>query len=117
MRPVRFFWLALVCAAFLAVAAFLGWSVKGLLGRDDSPTPMRPANVAASALWAGGPDGGVWIDCVKSAGRLFQCGIYAQYNGALVEQGQFELDTGAVRPAFYSNGLIALKEARLVRSP
>jgi hypothetical protein len=36
-------------------------------GCDSTQAPMRPKLVAESAAWAGGPDGGAWIDCAPSA--------------------------------------------------
>jgi hypothetical protein len=106
---------ALTCAALLVGGALFGWSAKGWFGKEAAPVPSRPANIPASALWAGGQDGGVWVNCAKSSERQFECSIYAQSTGVLIEHGVFEVETGLIKPAFYSNGLVALSEARLVR--
>jgi hypothetical protein len=109
--------LALACVTFLVGGVLLGWSAKSLLAREDASPPNRPANIPKSALWAGGPDGGVWIDCAVPLKGVFKCGVYAQQTGAVLEEGDFGLESGELTPAFYSNGLIALKYVRLVRSP
>ena len=46
------------------------------LGCGVSPPP-RPNNVPAKAIWAGGPDGGAWIQCSPlSAEWEFSCIVY-----------------------------------------
>ena len=42
-----------------------------------------------SAVWAGGLDGGSWIDCEPVAGQQYDCAIYYDDSGAMWEEGMF----------------------------
>jgi hypothetical protein len=53
--------------------------------------PKRPANVPVSSIWAGGRDGGVFIDCAASRnGGPNTCTVY-QETGDIYMQGNFIL--------------------------
>jgi len=96
---------AIVSLSFAAIALTLGLLAWVLLPSSASPEPERPANVPASAQWAGGPDGGMWIQCDPTGGYL-SCRVYANVTGVLVEEGEFFLSPGSVRPTRYSAGFI-----------
>src|SRR5690606_35781781 len=53
--------------------------------------PPRPVNVPSDAIWAGGVDGGDWIRCVKYK-NCFQCAIFEDFKGRLIETGAYLLD-------------------------
>lgn len=98
----------------LAFGIALGAAVSNALRADASKDPVRPQNVPGSALWAGGPDGGMWVDCRVAEGLELECHVYADVTGVLVEGGRFAVDPGTIHPAFYSAGLIDA-EVRLLR--
>lgn len=108
--------LALVafCLGFLANGALGGVSRKEL---PDSPT--RPRSVPAEALWAGGPDGGAWVDCTQSPTGSFHCEVFADVTGALIERGEFSLKLArpneTVDYTFYSSRMIRVGSALLER--
>jgi len=57
---------------------------------EPSP-PKRPSTVPASAVWAGGADGGDWIDC--RAGRDSNpCTVYNDQTGEVELAGEFILE-------------------------
>jgi hypothetical protein len=61
---------------------------------NQSTTPKRPAEVPARAEWAGGADGGAWIDCqwgTGQRGRTLECTIWLE-TGAREVEAEFELD-------------------------
>lgn len=58
------------------------------------PVPARPANVPGSAEWAGGADGGAWIDCrweAKEPATLYSCTTFNDNTGEVWARGQFVL--------------------------
>jgi hypothetical protein len=82
---------------------------------DNERIPPRPDNVPEAAVWAGGADGGEWVLCSeKSAGR-FNCEIYANTTGVLVEAGNFILSAQEMIPAFYTPGRIKYRSVWLDR--
>ncbi len=52
--------------------------------------PPRPASVPAAAVWAGGPDGGAWIQCTPAA-RDFDCTIFHD-SGDVWTKGRFRAE-------------------------
>jgi hypothetical protein len=63
--------------------------------------PPRPSSVPKSATWAGGADGGAWIDC-KGVGENFRCVIYNDRSGEVWARGEYELQPrGADRSLTY----------------
>jgi len=54
--------------------------------------PMRPSRVPPSAVWAGGVDGGAFIDCRVRTDGLNDCAVYNDYTGDVWMQGTFELN-------------------------
>lgn len=102
----------------LLLSTFIGFVVGGLFGysnwkADGSYIPPRPANVPVDATWAGGADGGMWIDCDEGDTERYQCVVYATVTGVVAESGEFGLVD--LQPVRYSSGRIAV-EGRLVRS-
>ncbi len=54
--------------------------------------PVRPSVVPASAVWAGGADGGVFIDCSPSRrGEPNPCTVYNDGNGDVYMSGKYVL--------------------------
>lgn len=54
--------------------------------------PARPATVPAEATWAGGVDGGAWIQCgvrYKEPATVYECSIYSEGRGDLNTKGRF----------------------------
>lgn len=71
--------------------------------RDFSGEPeSRPLFVPVSAIWAGGADGGQWIDCLPLSTVEFKCEIYADTTGELIERGEYLLS----RESGFGKGLI-----------
>jgi hypothetical protein len=68
-----------VCALLLSESAFAG--------------PPRPALVPKEAVWAGGADGGAWIDCARMSkepwGPVFQCTIFDDAGGLVWARGLY----------------------------
>jgi hypothetical protein len=65
-----------------------------LLGceRAQVSPPARPDGVPASAIWAGGIDGGVFIDCAPGHnGEPTPCTVYNDYTGDIYMSGRFVL--------------------------
>jgi hypothetical protein len=87
------------------VAAAGGFIVGHSSGLKD-PRPVRPSNVASDAVWAGGPDGGMWIRCNAGVDRALICSVAANVTGELVESGQYEVDLATATPFFYTSSEI-----------
>lgn len=81
MRPVSRGVLVMILAAGLACCANLA-------------PPPRPAAVPPSAVWAGGADGGSWIDCrwtTKEPVIAYDCRVYDDPSGDLSAEGYYVL--------------------------
>jgi hypothetical protein len=54
--------------------------------------PHRPVGVNEVAVWAGGRDGGVWVDCqdVSQGKNVFECSVFDEL-GVLLRQQDFRL--------------------------
>ena len=68
-------------------AAVLLWACHG------SQPPDRPAAVPVSAEWAGGPEGGAWINCsmaTKEPTVSYDCSLFNE-DGTVWAQGIFIL--------------------------
>src|SRR5688572_9947712 len=66
----------------------------GAIGCDrQGIAPARPANVPPTAVWAGGADGGAWIDCValERAPYRYRCTTYDDHSGSMWAQGEYVL--------------------------
>ena len=57
----------------------------------ESYPPRRPFKVPSSAEWAGGIDGGEWVDCSSGTGLYNRCAIYSQ-NGDLIFRSDYTLE-------------------------
>lgn len=70
----------------LAVAAVFYFS-------DPAPSlpPVRPSAVPKSAIWAGGVDGGFWLDCatIRTQTPRLACSVYYDWTGELEAQGEY----------------------------
>jgi len=95
-------------AAFLLIffGMVLGVVASSVLRTSSSGDPDRPANVPNSARWAGGSDGGVWVQCKAIDRGTLACQVYADVTGVLVEKGQYIFNPDTFRPTFYSADLI-----------
>ena len=60
--------------------------------------PQRPATVPPSAEWAGGIDGGEWVDCSEAVGGYNHCQVFEETKGLLLRKSQYLLK-GLGRPA------------------
>ena len=64
-----------------------------LLGCNKTRAPRKPSGVPASAVWAGGTDGGVFIDCAPSRnGEPNPCTVYNDGNGDVYMSGKFVVE-------------------------
>ncbi|MEM6287519.1 MAG: hypothetical protein AAF845_10215 [Bacteroidota bacterium] len=62
---------------------------------NASYEPARPDGVPASATWAGGPDGGTFIECRDTeVDGVLDCTIYYDFTGDVWDQGFFLNETG-----------------------
>lgn len=62
-----------------------------LLGCEPRP-PARPSGVPASAIWWGGPDGGMWYDCTDDvASSSNKCSIFFDPGGDLLITARYRL--------------------------
>lgn len=67
-------------------------SLAPLLGCEARvAVPERPAIVPPSAVWAGGADGGAWIDCRPISSTRFACTIFNDQSGATWARGEYLL--------------------------
>lgn len=55
--------------------------------------PARPTKVPAAAVWAGGADGGAWIECSvqRSVQDHYRCRVYDDYEGSVWAEGEYVL--------------------------
>lgn len=55
--------------------------------------PEKPQNVPTSAVYAGGPDGGTWIDCIRKRQSKFVylCKRYDEETGLKASEGFYKL--------------------------
>jgi len=82
---------ASVKLAFL-LAAVLILLCGALLGCNRDEPRAKPSAVPASAVWAGGPDGGAYIDCGPSQkGEPNACTVYHDGTGEVWGSGRFVL--------------------------
>jgi hypothetical protein len=52
----------------------------------------RPSGVPSTALWAGGADGGAYIECsVNEERNVNHCTVWNDYTGQVAESGDFRL--------------------------
>jgi hypothetical protein len=67
------------------------WSC-GCLARPEPPE--RPSTVPSSAVWVGGPKGGVWIECrVDRVEDVNPCTVHNEFTGKVEMSGDFELQS------------------------
>lgn len=96
-------------AAFLLIALGVaaGVAASNLIRAHSSEAPRRPTNVPQNAQWAGGADGGVWVQCNPIDKGVLVCRVYADVTGVMMEdEGEFSINDNAIRPIYYSAGLI-----------
>ena len=60
----------------MCVAAIIGCSSR-------IEPPPRPSSVPQSAIWAGGADGGAFIDCRVNADGFDSCAVYNDFTGQI----------------------------------
>jgi hypothetical protein len=76
-----------------------------LLGCNNTRPPERPAKVPPSAVWAGGADGGSWIDCAPiptGSPDVYSCTVYLDPTGDAEVWGTFRLHGRASPPLHFS---------------
>jgi len=92
----------LVISALLIVSWFSGYLPVLIVMMYESVTPIvppeRPENVPATAVWAGGRDGGVFMECLNAAetNHCFDCVVYFDHSGNIWMREIFCLDEGAI---------------------
>lgn len=89
MRTKRlFFWVVL-------------WAVCGACRRHRTAfEPPRPPKVPAEAVWVGGPDGGVFIDCRRAGSSAeYDCRLYHDHTGDLWDSGRY---VGSSEPPLFN---------------
>ena len=53
---------------------------------------IRPSSVPSSAKWAGGPDGGSYVECsIDKEHNANKCTVWNDYTGQIVESGYYRL--------------------------
>jgi len=101
-------------------------------GCTTARTPERPSSVSSSAVWAGGVDGGAWIDCdpaAKEPHLEYACVVYTDsgdvwasgsYIVAERRDGSLELSGGGLFPPrihsydFFNGEHIAVTDRRVL---
>jgi hypothetical protein len=80
-------------AALLFVNALFLVSLLLSCGKPAELRPAkRPSAVPASAVWAGGADGGAYVQCAFEIGQnVDECSVWNDYTGQLVESGKYML--------------------------
>jgi hypothetical protein len=81
-------WSATTVSLLLTLLSF------GCLSCKQGPVvpPARPAGVPQSAVWAGGCDGGSFIDCASpTLSKTNPCTVYDDYTGEVFMSGTFVL--------------------------
>jgi len=79
----------------------------------------RPSSVPVSATWAGGADGGAWIDCKYIHGLMYRCAVFDN-QGELWSEGNYALDrprAKVISPAdynFFDGNVIGLKDGAML---
>lgn len=73
--------------ALLAVCTLLTLVVGMSCKRASAP--QRPADVPSSAVWVGGSDGGVFLDCTPTANSLYACSVFNDATGDVLASGKF----------------------------
>ena len=91
----------------IAVLALLLLTLLGGLSCKRTPSvPQRPVNVPQSAIWAGGRDGGAFIDCTPSTHTNYLCSVFNDVTGDVWMSGKFVVEgrasSGLVQPSEYS---------------
>ena len=92
------------------------------VGCETNLAPRRPKGVPGSAVWAGGPDGGSWIECkVALDQRGCFCTVYDEWTGEVSAHGTFiPRDTGAsvradeLKYEFFDGTAIVLNNGRIL---
>jgi hypothetical protein len=79
---------------------------------DVSPpeAPPRAPGVPQDAVWAGGPDGGAWIECDRSPAsrERYSCTTYHEDNGEIWARGDFVLRRVEYDPAKSTPSYVAV---------
>lgn len=101
-RSRKLFWV-FVIVGVLAIAWFSGYLPVAILivmeSMSEPVPPERPESVPPEAVWAGGFDGGVFIDCIeiKESDSCFDCVVYFDYSGDIWIRDTFCVDEGTIR--------------------
>ncbi len=88
--------------ALLIMSWFSGFLPVLIVMMYESITPIvppeRPENVPVTAIWAGGRDGGAFIECLRAieTNHCFDCVVYFDYSGDIWMREIFCPDEGAI---------------------
>ena len=80
-----------IILALLAISTFLILLV-GVSCKRAASAPQRPADVPSSAVWVGGSDGGVFLDCTPTANSLYSCSVFNDTTGDVLGSGVFAVE-------------------------
>jgi len=98
--PKKIILIALLCVVIgtviFKVFPILHWGLLQSLA--IAAPPEHPDDVPRTAIWAGGVDGGAFIDCIPSDSDTgcYDCAIYFDQTGDLWESGTYCSDSGVV---------------------
>lgn len=80
------------CGSLCGTVALTLGSLGSLVGcQAKVAAPPRPATVPASASWAGGADGGAWINCTPLDTGRFACVVFDDDRGTVWARGEYLL--------------------------
>lgn len=82
-------WIPLIVAAL--VIGFVAGAFLVRVSSEPLRVPLRPSTVPGDALWSGGADGGAWFLCYAHDDKRYECTVYADMTGDVVEQGVYAL--------------------------
>jgi len=80
-------WMFIVIVVIALLILFFNFFVNIDGGCDP---PEKPINVPSEAVWAGGCDGGYWIELVAIEKDKVRFRIYRDWNGDLILDADFE---------------------------
>ncbi len=72
----------------LAICTILTLAATVSCKRKPS-APQRPADVPSSAVWVGGSDGGVFLDCTPAPNSLYAWSVFNDVTGDVLASGKF----------------------------
>jgi len=87
LTPVKLIGITvLVLGAIVVALILLGFEI-------ETYPPKRPVGLPSSAEWAGGRDGGAWIDCEKTNESLgsYRCSVYNETGLSILDSAPYRM--------------------------